>query len=746
MPFINLSLYFIQFIPSCREGTTERTVSLEASPVEPIINLDNPDRPVLACSTTGRSISAVWPEARTYAVYSLAPTGAWESVDKGSGNCIAWASTAPMYAIVSVTNIPEVAVKAKKGFLGISIPGLGKKAAQEEEEAAAAAARAAAAATTVQVHVVDESNAAQFVAAHDLALGGAQPVLLHGGALLGVVAIDPVTLQRALRFFSWRDFAPIGPALPEPQWISWEPECTLVALGYEHTVEICRVHPAFQRFATLSIPNSAAAIWQSRQLFISTPTSLHLIFADPAQEFVQEVTLASFRGGAASKTAPSLDATPLPPEQMRPAGPITLAGVRHSYLWLADAFGRPFLVPLRHPGLRLRCLAARGELTTARTIAERGLSPAFHDDVARFLAAMSPGDGVKEALLLPGLTPETEMALAIRIGAWDRAARCFQALALGVSDRALLTLTAGKDTGPGGDIIDGVSGLSLGGGAGQGRDHAATVAEILRLHEQTGGLGQLGNPEEMNGLTEAEEEAKKKAEKGDGSDEDSDEEKERKEEDDEEEAPFVDPVDWDAPLTASSRSGADADADADGVKSREKSKKEGTEVAAANAATEVVDPGELRRVTAAAELGLRFADAAADSGNMDAARAALGVLVRFAPVLPAAVLEDLVSRMGRCRMTESTRNLAAAVAASRPGSSLQDPGVASLLAALAGGVQGEAVQAALHAAGLAPLSAVYAAVWGQGNKDDALERWKLQVAGGGGDGAAAVTIIAPAAV
>jgi hypothetical protein len=86
--------------------------------------------------------------------------------------------------------------------------------------------------------------------------------------------------------------------------------------------------------------------------------------------------LASFQGGVDSKTSPAAEATPLPPEQMRPAGPITLAGVRHSYLWLADCLGRPFLLSLRHPGLRLRCLAARGEITTARTIAERGASAA----------------------------------------------------------------------------------------------------------------------------------------------------------------------------------------------------------------------------------------------------------------------------------------------------------------------------------------------------------------------------------
>lgn len=33
----------------------------------------------------------------------------------------------------------------------------------------------------------------------------------------------------------------------------------------------------------------AAGLWQSRQLFVSTPTSVHVAFADPVTSFVQEV-------------------------------------------------------------------------------------------------------------------------------------------------------------------------------------------------------------------------------------------------------------------------------------------------------------------------------------------------------------------------------------------------------------------------------------------------------------------------
>jgi len=210
-------------------------------------------------------------------------------------------------------------------------------------------------------------------------------------------------------------------------------------------------------------------------------------------------------------------------------------------------------------------------------------------------------------------------------------------------------------------------------------------------------------------------------------------------------------VDWDAPLTlisGATSSDADTSAAAGGkLEGRSYGAGEDTssglaEVSAAASAIKVVDPGEMQRVHAAARLGLRFADAAIDAGSMDAARTALGVLVRFAPLLPARLLGDLVAAMGRCRMTESTRNLAAAAVVARPGSSLQDPEVASLLAALAGGVQGEAVHGTLQSSGLAPLSAVFAAVWGVGNSEAAMEKWKAQVAGRG-YGEVEVSIVPP---
>lgn len=811
------------------DGSPGRTVVLDSAKKEAIAVLDDPGRPKLASSLTGRSLSAVWPESKKYTVFSLAPTGKWEVLDKGPGICLVWASTAPMYACLSV---PEVAAPVKSGpkriggFLGKMF--FGDSFARKEMESTPATTGATTGATPgattganinstptvdgaqttqqgtvdgqpieqnvsgkerdkdkdktqmvqepakpvvqvsikVKVHVVDEENASHFVAAHDLQLNGAQPVLLHGGALLGVVAIDPTSSERALRLFSWRDFKAVGPALPEPRWIAWEPECTLAALAYEHTVELCRVQPGFQRFATISLPGSGAGLWQSRQLYVSTPTSIHVVFADPVQEFVQEITLASFQGGsfstlstlstyAADIGSKEPQGPPLPPPAMRPAGAVTLAGVRHSYLWLADAFGRPFLVPLRHPGLRFRCLAARGELTTARTIAERGLAQAYHDDVALFLTAMSPppvSDGVKESLLLPGLSPATEMTLSIRIGAWDRAAKCFQAIVLGVSDPGLLSLASGQRDAEDGTAFDGTfDGWNMIGSGGGGADRAARVESILQEHEDTSTkVGDDGDDDDGNngdgGVNEEEEEEEKeektKSKKGGEREDDQGEESDEEEE-------FIDPVQWDTYRHIGT--------------SRSEDDNEAMDTTSVNFAMLAhPDPTEVARVSAAARLGMRFADTAVSAGRTDAARDALGVLVRFAPLLPSDLLEELVVRIGRCRMTESARNLVAAASISRPGSALRSPNVVALLVALSGvggrsavgstlmdadaaaHVRGDAVQSMLIASGLAPLAAVYSAVWDQGNLDLAVQKWEgLVRAGRGGGGRDAVRVTPP---
>lgn len=73
--------------------------------------------------------------------------------------------------------------------------------------------------------MVDESQATQFVATHQVPLRGEQPVLLHGGALLGVVLNKPSSMGEQAACVQW-DMKGGGPVhvcaaffwLPLSQW------------------------------------------------------------------------------------------------------------------------------------------------------------------------------------------------------------------------------------------------------------------------------------------------------------------------------------------------------------------------------------------------------------------------------------------------------------------------------------------------------------------------------------------------
>ena len=53
-------------------------------------------------------------------------------------------------------------------------------------------------------------------------------------------------------------------------------------------------------------------------------------------------------------------------------GPVVIVGIREGSLWLVDARGQPFVVPVNHPGLKARCLVAQGDSPAAKLLAERG--------------------------------------------------------------------------------------------------------------------------------------------------------------------------------------------------------------------------------------------------------------------------------------------------------------------------------------------------------------------------------------
>lgn len=96
----------------------------------------------------------------------------------------------------------------------------------------------------------------------------------------------------------------------------------------------------------------------------------------------------------------------------------------------------PVVIPLSHPGLRARCLAALGDLQGALQLARSTLSRKLHDDFASFLMAMA-GPGAAHLALkgLPGLSVELEAELAMLTGQWRRALACCESLVSGCRDR-----------------------------------------------------------------------------------------------------------------------------------------------------------------------------------------------------------------------------------------------------------------------------------------------------------------------
>ena len=88
-----------------------------------------------------------------------------------------------------------------------------------------------------------------------------------------------------------------------------------------------------------------------------------------------------------------------------------------------------------------------------------GLPKQNHDELAAFIAAIAPQNGLEEALSLSGISLRTEMALSRRAAKLRRALRCLQALAAGADDAAAfrefpawaehLSETAPLERGPG---------------------------------------------------------------------------------------------------------------------------------------------------------------------------------------------------------------------------------------------------------------------------------------------------------
>lgn len=91
----------------------------------------------------------------------------------------------------------------------------------------------------------------------------------------------------------WRCAAPlvlqVGPELPEPCVVAWDPTLRYLALAYLRQVQVLRAQPTLEVLGSVPIVGTTCAVWGIRQLYIATPTSILLAFvaaeeAPPAGE------------------------------------------------------------------------------------------------------------------------------------------------------------------------------------------------------------------------------------------------------------------------------------------------------------------------------------------------------------------------------------------------------------------------------------------------------------------------------
>lgn len=269
---------------------------------------------VLSVSSSGKYIGIVWPDIPYFSIYKVSD---WSIVDSGSARLLAWDTCRDRFALLESALPPRIPVIPKGGSSRKA-----KEAAAAMAQAAAAAASAASSAS-VQVRILLDDGTSNILMR---SIGSRnEPVIgLHGGALLGVAyrtsrRISPVTATaistiqsmplsafggsglssfttmddgfssnrspyeaapQNFQLYSWETFQPVGGLLPQPEWTAWDQTVEYCAFAYPQHIVISSLRPQFRYLGDVAIAHATGAVWQRRQLFVVTPTTIECVFVD----------------------------------------------------------------------------------------------------------------------------------------------------------------------------------------------------------------------------------------------------------------------------------------------------------------------------------------------------------------------------------------------------------------------------------------------------------------------------------
>ncbi|XP_047332477.1 uncharacterized protein LOC124936065 [Impatiens glandulifera] len=269
---------------------------------------------VVSVSASGKYVAIVWPDIPYFSIYKVSD---WTIVDTGSARLLAWDTCKDRFAILESALPPRMPIIPKGGSSRKA-----KEAAAAQAAAAAAVANAASSAS-VQVRILLDDGTSNILMR---SVGSrSEPVVgLHGGALLGIAyrmsrRISPVTATaistiqsmplsgfgssgvssftalddgvssqkspteasvQNFQLYSWESFEPIGSLLPQPDWTAWDQTVEYCAFAYQHYIVISSLRPQYRYLGDVAIPHATGAVWQRRQLFVATPTTIECVFVD----------------------------------------------------------------------------------------------------------------------------------------------------------------------------------------------------------------------------------------------------------------------------------------------------------------------------------------------------------------------------------------------------------------------------------------------------------------------------------
>ncbi|KAL1802179.1 hypothetical protein ACET3Z_030826 [Daucus carota] len=267
---------------------------------------------VLSVSSSGKYLAVVWPDIPYFSIYKVSD---WSIVDSGSARLLAWDTCRDRFALLESAAPPRIPLIPKGGSRKA------KEAAAVAAQAAAAAASAASSAS-VQVRILLDDGTSNILMR---SIGGhSEPVIgLHGGALLGIAyrtsrRVSPVAATAISTFqsmplsgfgssglssfttvdgysshnssaeaapqnfqlYSWENFQPVGGLLPQPEWTAWDQTVEYCAFAYQQYIVISSLRPQYRYLGDVAIPFATGAVWQRRQLFVATPTTIECVFVD----------------------------------------------------------------------------------------------------------------------------------------------------------------------------------------------------------------------------------------------------------------------------------------------------------------------------------------------------------------------------------------------------------------------------------------------------------------------------------